>query len=287
MKIVADRGLDIVPEQIDPALVEFVPLKLTLDGVTYESGVNLTSEQFYTLLSKTDSAPTTSQPSVGEFAELYSKLASQGEEILSIHISSGLSGTFNSARAAAELVPEAKITFFDSKTLSSPYGWQVEAAVRAIRAGYPMKQIIEVLERVREKTEGMFTVATMKYLIHGGRIGHIKGLVATLLNIKPIISVQKKEGIYYELGKEITLKRAILREAELVTHWFAEGSAIRVQLIHGLNNEGIELLKNKLDSMFKVTWVPSVFLSPVLGAHTGPGLVGMAVGPADVMAGLP
>ena len=110
MIIVTDRAADIAPDQLKELDIHFASLRITLDDHTYESGVDLDGDTFYKILSATDSFPITSQPSAGEFAALYRELAKKGEEILSIHISSGLSGTFNAASAGAQMVPEAKVT---------------------------------------------------------------------------------------------------------------------------------------------------------------------------------
>lgn len=287
MQIVTDRGADILPEVAERFGIHFTPLKVTLDGRTYASGVDITPDEFYKLLGSTEDMPLTSQPSVGEFVEMYRSLAQTDPEILSIHISSGLSGTLNSARAAAALVPEAHVTFVDTFTLSCPQGWQVEAAARAARAGWSKERILDLLAELRAQTEGMFTVATLKYLIHGGRISHIKGLMASLLNIKPIIGVEKTDGKYFQLGQEITLKRAILHEADLVVKRFGEGTKLRIQLLHANNLPGTEWLHERLSQLFDIEWVPTISITPALGAHVGTGLVGMAVGPVSLFSKLP
>ncbi len=287
MQIVTDRGADLLPEVAEKFNIHFTPLKVTLDDHTYASGVDITPDEFYKLLESTEDMPLTSQPSVGEFVEMYRQLAQTDPEILSIHISSGLSGTLNSARTAAALVPEAKVTLVDTGTLSCPQGWQVEAAARAISGGWSKERILEQLAEIRAQTEGMFTVATLKYLIHGGRISHIKGLMASLLNIKPIIGVAKTDGKYFQLGQEITLKRAILREADLVVKRFGEGAKLRVQLLHANNLPGTEWLRERLSQLFEIEWVPTISITPALGAHVGVGLVGMAVGPNALFTALP
>jgi DegV family protein with EDD domain len=287
MQIVTDRGADLLPEVAEEFGIHYTPLKVTLDNRTYASGVDIMPDEFYKLLANTEDMPITSQPSVGEFVELYQSLAQTDPEILSIHISSGLSGTLNSARAAAVMVPEAHVTFFDTRTLSCPQGWQVEAAARALRAEWSLERILAFLTEMRLQTDGIFTVATMKYLIHGGRISHIKGLVASLLNIKPIIGVEKENGTYIQLGQEITLKRAIFHEADLLIKRFGAGTKLRVQLLHANNLPGTEWLREKLLQLFEVEWVPTVSITPALGAHVGTGLVGMAVGPAAFFGQLP
>ena len=282
MQIVSDRAADLADEQLKELNIHFVPLRIELEGKSYLSGVDLQPLDFYRLIAATEAYPTTSQPSAGDFAVLYRELAKSDPEILSIHISSGLSGTIESARAAAQMVPEANVTIFDSLTLSCPLGWQVEAAATAIQAGWPLKNIIQRLEAIRQQATGMFTLPLLKYLIHGGRISHMKGLLASLLNIKPIISVDKQTGKYISIGQEVTFKRAIQKMADLITETYKEGSALRVQLLHGNNLESLEILRQRLDQLFKCTYLPTTAIAPVLGAHTGPGMVGLCFGPAQL-----
>jgi DegV family protein with EDD domain len=287
MQIVTDRGMDLTAEQLDGLNIHFVPLTLSLDGKTYRSGEDIQPDEFYQLISKSSSFPTTSQPSAGEFADLYRKLAATDQDILSIHISSGLSGTANAARAAAALVPEAKITIVDSKTLSGAEGWQVQAAAWAAKAGWPLDQILEMLDRIRGAADLLYTLATLKYLIHGGRINHLKGLVASMLNIKPIIGVEKVNGTYTQRGQARTLEQAILKIADTVAMQHLPGTELRVQALHGANPDGAAKLREKIDGLFKCTWLPTGPIAPVLGAHTGPGLVGLVYAPQSAFAGLP
>ena len=286
MQIVTDRGADLSPEQLDDLNIHLAPLRLTLDGKTYASGVDIQPDEFYHLLSETESFPTTSQPSAGEFAALYRQLAQTDPDILSIHISSGLSGTINSARAAAEMVPEANITLVDSKTLSCPLGWQVEAAARAIRLGWSLPDVLERLAHIGEQAEGLFTLNSLKYLIHGGRISHLKGLLASLLNIKPVIGVEREHGRYISHGQEVTLKRAIQKLVDVVTQRYPEGTLLRVQPLHGDNLEAVHLMMAKLEERFEMRREAITSVAPVLGAHTGPSLVGMGVGPMALFADL-
>lgn len=275
MKIVSDGGMDLSPEQQAGLEIHLSPLVFTLDGKSYQSGVDIQPKEFYELLVQTSSMPSTSQPSAGEFAALYRKVAESDPEILSIHISSGLSGTINAARLGAEQVPEARVTVIDTKTLSGAQGWQVEAAARAAKAGWTTDQIVALLEKVSKATDTMFTLATLKYLVHGGRISHIKGLAASLLNIKPIIGVEKVGGTYVQKAQTRTLNKAILQIAELISAQHKQGTALRVQVMHGNNEEGAALLRERMNQLFECTWLPTSSIAPVLGAHTGPGLVGI------------
>ncbi len=287
MQIVTDRAMDLAPEQLEGYTVSYAPLLLTLDGTTYRSGEDIQPAEFYKLLAETESFPTTSLASAGEFADLYRRLAKNDPEILSIHISSGLSGTLDAARAGAAMAPEAHVTFFDSMTLSCPLGWQVEAALHALKQGWTLEAILEMLPKIREKAHGIFTLPVLKYLIHGGRISHIRGLVASMLNIKPIIGVDKITGKYISLGQEITFRRAMNKLVDTITHWVPEGGKLRVQLLHANNLEATEILRQRLDQMFQCVYLPTTTVAPVLGAHTGSGMVGLSFGPAELWDEIP
>lgn len=287
MQIVSDRAMDMSMEQMAGLDIHLVGLTLTLDGKTYESGVDIQPEQFYQLLAKSEGYPSTSQPSAGQFADLYRQLAATDPEILSIHISSGLSGTLSAAQLGASMVPEARVTFYDSKTLSGAEGWHVEMAARAIKAGWSKEEVLRLLERVSAATETYFTVATMRYLIHGGRVSHLKGLLASLLNIKPIIGVDKTTGKYVQRGQARTFKQAILAMADLVAAYHTPGSTLRLQVLHGDNPEGAALLHGRLSELYDCTWLPSGAIAPVLGAHTGPGLVGVVFAKQEAFTAVP
>lgn len=287
MQIVTDRGCDISKEQLQGVKITYLPLRINLDGKVYNSGEDLQPEEFYDLLATTESLPTTSLPSPGEIEQIYRRLAEDDPEILSIHISSGLSGTYNSACLAASQIKNALIHIVDSHTLSAALGWQVEAAARAVKAGWTLERITRLVAKVSDVTDGMFTLDTLKYLIHGGRISHIKGLVASLLNIKPIIGVDKITGKYFQQGQEITFKRAIRKLVTTVEKMHPAGSSIRVQIVHGKNPEAVEILRGFLAATFDCQWLPTIAVGPVLGAHTGPGLIGLIVGPGTLSAELP
>lgn len=289
MKIVTDSGADLIfpQEVLDTLDVKILPLVVNLDGKSYREDIDITTEQFYQLLEATKSMPTTSLPPTGDFADVYRELGKDGEEILSIHISSGLSGTFNSAVQGAEMVPEVRVTHYDAKTLSAAVGWMVDAASRAIKAGWSKEKILELLDRIREGSESIYTLKELKYLINGGRISHMKGLVASLLNIKPIIGVEKETGTYAQLGQERTFNRALDGLVNQMKKLHAPGSRLRVQVLHSFNHEGAAQLKEKIDQVFNVSWLPTGSMSLVLGAHTGPSMVGVAYAPQEIFDDLP
>ena len=289
MQIVTDSGTDIwlSPEQMAELRIHVVPLVVTLEGTSYREDVDIQPDEFYRLLAATDGLPTTSQPSAGDFAETYRRLAASDRDILSIHMSSGLSGTFNAARAGAELAREANVTHVDTKTLSAAAGWQVEAAARALKAGWSKEQVLALMEDIGAASDSIYTLKDLKYLIHGGRIGHMKGLIASVLNIKPLIGVEKVNGTYVQLGQARTFKRAVKGLVDLMARQHAPGSALRVQVLHSHNPEGAAMLRELVDERFDCTWLPVGPMSLVLGAHTGPSMVGVAHAPVAAFADVP
>jgi len=289
MQIVTDSGTDIclTPKEAAELDIHVVPLIVTLEGKSYREGIDIQPNEFYPLLAKTESLPVTSQPSAGDFADVYRRLAATDPDILSIHMSSGLSGTLNAAQAGAKLVPEANITHVDTKTLSAAAGWQVKAAARAQKAGWAKEQILALMERIGDASESMYTLQELKYLIHGGRIGHMKGLIASLLDIKPLIGVEKVKGTYVQLGQARTFKRAIKKLVDLMARQHKIGSALRVQVLHSYNPGGAAMLRELIEQQFDCTWLPVNTMSLVLGAHTGPSMVGVAYAPLAVFADIP
>jgi DegV family protein with EDD domain len=289
MQIVTDSGVDLIlPSETKSDLgIHTVPLVVTLDGQSYREGVDIEPGEFYEMLAASGSLPVTSQPSAGDFAETYRKLAASDPDILSIHMTSGLSGTFNSALTGAELVPEANVTHVDTKTLSAAAGWQVEAAARAAKAGWSIQQILALIERISAASDSVYTLKELKYLIHGGRISHMKGLIASVLNIKPLIGVEKVNGTYVQIGQVRSFNAAVKGLVERMTQEHKPGSTMRVQVLHAQNPDGAGLLRDLVDRQFDCTWFPPGPISLVLGAHTGPSMVGVAYAPMATFADVP
>lgn len=286
MKIVTDSATDIELLQESEIDIPVVPLRVKLGDREFKDKIDLSADEFYALLEETGELPVTSQPSPGEFADIYRKLAKEDPEILSIHLSSGLSGTYNSAVLAAEMVPEANVTVVDTKTLSAAAGWQVWAAVRGMNLGWTKEKILAKMKEIADATTSIYTLKDIKYLIHGGRISHIKGLLASILNIKPIIGVHKLLGNYFQVGQEFTFGKALQKLAEIVRKGSEAMELMRVQVVHTGNPTGAQQLRDKIDSILKCRWNPIGQISYVLGAHTGPSMVGVGFANEAVFSGL-
>lgn len=289
MKIVTDSGADLLfePRVVQALGVETVPLRVSINDRSYREDVDINCEDFYKLLTSTNALPVTSPPSVNDFVRVYKRIAQEDPDILSIHISSGLSETYNEAIAAAKQVPEARITHYDAKSLSVEVGWMIEAASKAIRAGWPTERILPLMDTIKENSETILTLNELKYLINGGRISHLRGLMANLLNIKPILCIEKSNGTLSQLGQERTYEKALKGLLKYISTKHKKGSQLRMQVVHSFSHESAAEFKYELDKHFDVSWLPVGAMSLVLGAHTGPSMVGVAFADQSIFDKLP
>lgn len=282
MKIVTDCAADLLPEERDLWGIVEAPLYIQFPEGEVNSA-DLTPDEFYDRLEAMRPAiPTTAQPSSGLFAELYRKLAETSKNILSIHISSGLSGTFNSARLGAEQVKETAINVLDTLTLSGGQRFQVLAAAWAAKAGWSVEAIRERLSAIREHTEVIYTLETLEYLARGGRIGRVQALMGLALKIKPIIRVERADGKYSTVGKTRTIPQALETITDHLSNMYKD-TPLWVTVLHGRFYEGAETLSKMLSERLNAVKLEVMRISPVLGVHTGPGIVGAAVVPMKWM----
>ncbi|HSJ89334.1 MAG TPA: DegV family protein [Anaerolineales bacterium] len=282
MKIVTDCAADMPAKELEQLDVTQAPLFIQFpDGEV--NSADISADEFYNRLEAMRPAiPTTAQPSSGIFAELYRQIAQAEKDILSIHISSGLSGTINSARDGGEQAkPEANVYYWDTLTLSGGERFQVMAAALGARANWTMHTIQERLEKLREKTEVIYTLDTLEYLARGGRIGRVKAIAGALLNLKPVIRVDA-DGKYTTLSTARTIGKSINSIGEYLHGKYAQ-TPLWVTVLHGRFAEKAELLAHELKSRLNVVKLETNRISPVLGVHTGPGIVGAAVVPMELM----
>jgi DegV family protein with EDD domain len=282
VKIVTDCAADMSADELDRLGVVQAPLYIQFpEGEV--SSTEITADAFYDRLEAMQpDMPTTAMPSSGLFAEIYRKLSRLDKDILSLHISSGLSGTINSARAAAEQVKQlANVSFWDTLTLSGGERFQVIAAALGAKAGWTMNAIQERLASIRSRTEVIYTLDTLDYLARGGRIGRVKAMAGALLHLKPIIHVDT-DGKYSSVASARTLGKSILAIAEYLRTRY-DGTPLWVTVLHGRFGEKAEELSSSLREKLNIARLEMMRISPVLGVHTGPGVVGAAVVPAEVV----
>lgn len=285
MKIVTDCAADMPAEERERLGIIEAPLYIQFpDGEI--SSADLSPDEFYNRLeAMRPQIPTTAQPSSGMFASLYKKLADTSKNILSVHISSGLSGTINSARLGAEQVKESVIDFVDTMTLSGGERFQVLAAAWAAKAGWGMEAIQNRLAAIREQTEVIYTLETLEYLARGGRIGRVQALMGAALKIKPIIRVDRTDGKYSTVSKSRTIPQALESISEHLQEMYKD-TPVWVTILHGRFNDGADKLSEMLSERLNTSKIEVMRISPVLGVHTGPGIVGAAVVPMKLMEGI-
>jgi len=285
MKIVTDSAVDMPVEELQQFDIAQAPLMIQFpEGEV--SSAEISADEFYQRLEAMRPAlPTTAAPSGGMFAELYRQLAHRDKDILSIHISSGLSATITAARFGSEHVQgEANISLWDSLSLSGGERFQVLAAALASQAGWTMDSIRERLANIREKAEVIYTLETLEYLARGGRIGRVKAIAGALLSLKPVIRVDT-DGKYSTVTTTRTMGKSISAIVSYLSEKYSQ-MPVWVTVLHGSFAEKAEILNDELQKKLIVVKSEILRISPVLGVHTGPGIVGAAVVPMELMSDL-
>ena len=280
MKIITDAAANISPERAGELGVDVIPFQVTFNGKTYHDGVDITPEELYQLyIQYPQEYPLTSQPSVGDYTNVFKKYP--GEEVLAVVLSSGLSGSYNSAHQAAAAMPDQNITAVDSLMVGPALGWMVETAVKYAHLGWTKERIIEKMIEVRKNTITMVAFSDMKYLLHSGRVSHMKGLIASIMRIKPIIGMNPVDGKYDNVGVEMTMGRVARKMAGIVHEKYGN-QKLRLQLMHGSNLPGVDLLKQACNEVLDAVEEKLVPVTLVLGAHAGPTVIGLAAAPLSV-----
>ena len=283
MKIVTDSAVDLPEEMLAQYGVERMPLSINFGTESLRSGIDIQPEEFYRRLAAShDNLPTTSQPSMGDFIELYRRVGQTDKDIVSVHISSGLSGTFNSAVQAAKQCPELNITLIDTKTLSAAEGFQIVAAAQAIRRGWPLERLKQRVQEVADQTEIFFTLDTLHYLQKGGRIGRVQAMAGALLNLKPVITVDKGPGTYITVAKGRSMSKSVTLIADQV-HDKMKDRPAWVHVLHTNSPDMAQQLAELVTQRLPTAKITTGQIVPVLGVHTGPGCVGAVCGPLDVL----
>ena len=285
MKIITDCAADMSAEELQSLNVAQAPLFIQFPNEEI-SAENISADDFYNRLEAMRPViPTTAQPSPAQFEEIYRKLLAQEEDksLLSVHISSGLSGVINGARVAVNDIGEAgKITVWDTMTLSGGERFQVLAAAMGARKGWSLDAIKKRMEEIRANTEVIYTLETLEYLQRGGRIGRVSALAGALFNIKPIINVDRKDGKYSNLGKARSIQQASAFITEHLQKMYGN-EPLWTTVLHGRFAEKADALAEQFKSKLKIAKLEIRRISPVLGVHTGPGIVGAALTPMRLL----
>ncbi|WP_033541051.1 DegV family protein [Planococcus sp. CAU13] len=268
--IVTDSTSDLRQEVLKELDVHMVPLSIQIGDKTYLDRVDLEPEPFLELMAKSDELPKSSQPAPGVFKELYDELGKDGGQVLSIHMTGGMSGTVESARAAAELT-DTDVTVIDSRYISYALAFQVIEAARMAKNGNSMEEIVARVDEIRRNTKLYVVVDTLDNLVKGGRIGKGRAMVGSFLKIKPIASLD--DGEYTPVAKARSHKKVV----DYLYEDFIErtkGKIVKgVGLVHANGLAMAEPLRQRIiDSGFTDTKFD--FTTPVISTHTGIGAIG-------------
>ncbi|SER62305.1 DegV family protein [Salipaludibacillus aurantiacus] len=278
VKIVTDSTADI-PEDLQKELdITVVPLKVHFGEETYEDGVNLTADQFYIKLAETEAIPTTSQPTPHQFETEYRQLFEKMDkpDIISIHLSSKLSGTFQSAYIASQtLGDEVPVTVVDSKRASYAIGIIVVEVAALAKEGASKEECLERVNELLEDTSVFFMVDTLEYLEKNGRIGKASAVLGSLLKIKPILSLTK-EGEVYPFEKVRGQKKAVNRIIQEFQDLYGRDD-LHVGISHAQSESEAETLMNQMHEHFSIKKETITSIGPVIGTHVGPGTVSVSV----------
>jgi len=271
--VVTDSTAYIPPEQSEEHQIPVIPLWLIWDGERYRDGVDIEPPTFYRRLENAETMPTTSQPSTGEFIEFFKSVSETADAIICVFISSKLSGTVANAQAAKEQLPDIPIRIVDSLSTSMGQGFAALAAARAAEEGKSLEEVVHVAERVRDRTHVLFAVDTLEYLHKGGRIGGAQRLLGTALNIKPLLHLE--EGRIDALTKVRTKKRAIERMLDIVEERLNGDRIAEAAVLDVASPEDGDRVAREVGKRFGLDQICRTKVSPVIGAHVGPGTVGI------------
>jgi DegV family protein with EDD domain len=278
VRVITDSVSDLPASIASELDITVVPANVHFGTQVFKDGVDLTTDQFFERLLNGPDFPTTSQPSVGEFVDAYSRVAEDADAIVSIHVSGKVSGTVNSARQGAERVQvECPIEVLDTQQASMGVGLIAMAAARAAQGGAAVDEVLAVANSATERAQCIALLDTLEFLQKGGRIGKAKALVGTLLKIKPLIMVQ--DGEVHDFAKERTRRKAIAR-LERAADEFAPLTSASV--MYSTSRDEADALAETLRPLMTGEEDPIVVrFGPALGTYVGPNSLGLVVLSAD------
>ncbi|MFC4639351.1 DegV family protein [Deinococcus hohokamensis] len=276
-QVITDGGLDVFGSLHNA--VPVAPFSLNFGSTSHRMD-EITREALYEQLRTNPVHPTSSQPTPQDWlTAAESAQAGGAAPVLAVTISAGLSGSRNAAEQARALNPALTWHIHDSRTLSAAQAFQVHAAVTAAQQGERVETALAWMTAVHQETELYFTIETLEYLRRGGRIGRVQATLGGLLNLKPVITVDKATGQYTNVGRARTYRGGIEAVTAQVTQKYGEGTPLRVGLLYGSVREDADVALEQLRSRHPVLWSDFAAVNPVLNIHTGPRALGIAAAP--------
>jgi DegV family protein with EDD domain len=276
--IVTDSVACIPKEQAEKYGIEVVPIELHFKDRVYRDGIDISPAEFYALLKQAEKPPTTSGSLPGPFLEAYRKVSRRATSILCITLSAKLSGMFNSARVAIEMakeaLPDIAVGLLDSGTAAAAQGLVVLAAARAAASGESLSEVVETARSVMQRVHLLGMLDTLHYLVKGGHVPKAAALASSLLKIKPIFTIT--EGEAHPVTNPRTIQGGINRMLQIVEQKVAKGQPLYIAVMHANALDRAKELMAEISSRFDCTELFITEFTPVMGAHTGPGVIGVA-----------
>lgn len=270
--VVTDSTAYIPKELREKWNIHMIPLSVIFENETYREEIDISAEAFCEEVKQRD-LPTTSMPPIGEFVELFEKLANEYDEVVSIHLSSGISGTFQGAVSAGEMVEGIKVFVFDSEVSAMPQGFYALEAAKMAEQGRSGEEIIARLNEVKKSAKAYFMVDDLSHLQRGGRLSSAQALIGSLLQVKPLLHFEDKKIVPFE--KVRTRKKALNRVVELLAEDAGSGEEYRAVVIHANREEEAKEWKSELEAQFPNVEFMLSYFGPVIGTHLGEGSMGM------------
>ncbi len=276
--IVTDTTACLPKEQVAKYGIEVVPIELIFDDRVYRDGVDISPAEFYSRLRQVKKLPTTSGSVPGPYLEAYHKASQRASSILCITLSAKLSGMFNSARLATEMaktaLPNVVIEVLDCGTAAAAQGLVVLAAARAAASGKSLTEVVETARNIMPRVNLFATLDTLNYLVKGGRVPKAAAWASSLLQIKPIFTIT--EGEAHPVTNPRTTPGAMKRILKIMEQKIVKGQPLHVVVMHADALDRAIALRNRISSQFDCTELFITEFTPVMGVHTGPGLIGIA-----------
>jgi DegV family protein with EDD domain len=277
VKIVTDSTADLPPGLAEELNISVVPLKVYFGEEEFLDWIDLDSDNFLEKLAGSEVMPHTSQPSPADFVKIYREIAAESDQLISVHLSAKLSGTYQSAVIAKSELKHLDIEVIDSGLASMALGIVVIEAARAAKAGLAKEDIILQLKDNMAKVKVYFAVDTLEYLQRNGRIGKAAALVGGLLNVKPLLTLS--DGVVAPKEKVRGKAKAQERLIDIIGEEFGEEVRGKAVVLHGSELNRALLLKEKLESRYKFSEIFISSIGAVIGTHTGPGVLAVGVLP--------
>ena len=274
--ILTDTTANLPAEWVKQYSIREIPLKIHWGSVTYLDGKDLTPEEFYMRLSKSKSLPTTSQPSIQDFLKAFESLADEGATGIVVPlISSGISGTVDSAQAAVRLFTRVPVEIIDTHITSMGQVMIILAAARAAEQGASLQEVRQAADKVIKRLKVFFAVDTLEYLHRGGRINGASRYFGTVLDIKPILFFNSEGKI--DALERVRTKRKALQRLIALAEKQADGRPVQVGIVHANVPQAVQEFRDEVEKRLKCKEIFTVEFSPVIGVHVGPGTIGIAL----------